>query len=327
MKRLPAPGMTEVTGKKRCAVPSIFHGEGVALTISITPLLDPETSATSAQYQHQSGNGSTLEPRALLESSFGLVERVIAYTSRRRRLLADDADEFAGFVHLKLVENDYSILRKFEGRSSLETFLAVVVQHLFLDHRAHLWGKWRASSVAKNLGDAAVEIERIVRRDGRSVEEAATMLRSAHPELTPASIAALVKSLPERPLRRRFVDLDAAAHVGTEPNQIPASARQLDSDRISKVVHRFLASLEPTDRLIFRLRFENDMTIAEIARSVRVEQRPLYRMFERNLRCLREALRAEGITDDEAVALIGDPNVVLNFRLVEPPAPAEQSSE
>jgi len=67
-------------------------------------------------------------PEALLLSEFTTVERVIAFVTARRRLRPADAEEFASHVKMKLIENDYAVLRKFEGRSSLRTYLTVARQ-------------------------------------------------------------------------------------------------------------------------------------------------------------------------------------------------------
>src|SRR3954469_22157666 len=69
-------------------------------------------------------------PEALLLSEFTTVERVIAFVTARRRLRPADAEEFASHVKMKLIENDYAVLRKFEGRSSLRTHLTVARQRL-----------------------------------------------------------------------------------------------------------------------------------------------------------------------------------------------------
>src|SRR5437870_13909457 len=71
-------------------------------------------------------------PETVLVSEIATIERIINFVAARRRLRASDADEFASNVKLKLVENDYAILRKFQGRSSLRTYLTIVIQRLFL---------------------------------------------------------------------------------------------------------------------------------------------------------------------------------------------------
>ena len=48
------------------------------------------------------------------------IERVIAWISARRHLSGADRDDFAAQVKLKLIEDDYAVLRKFEARSIAE---------------------------------------------------------------------------------------------------------------------------------------------------------------------------------------------------------------
>lgn len=52
----------------------------------------------------------------------------------QRRLSREDADDFRSYVMSKLSENDYAWLRRFEGRSTLETYIVVVVHRLYLDY-------------------------------------------------------------------------------------------------------------------------------------------------------------------------------------------------
>ena len=56
---------------------------------------------------------------------------IVSFIGRRRRLAAHELEEFAAHVNLKLIEDDYAVFRKFEGRSSLRTYLTVVVQRCF----------------------------------------------------------------------------------------------------------------------------------------------------------------------------------------------------
>jgi RNA polymerase sigma factor for flagellar operon FliA len=50
------------------------------------------------------------------------------------------------------------------------------------------------------------------------------------------------------------------------------------------------------DSMIIRLHYEEGMSVAEIARTLAIPQKPLYRRLERLLEHLREQLEAEGIS-------------------------------
>src|SRR5215212_3086060 len=116
----------------------------------------------------------------LLTSNLPLIERAIAFACRRNQLSPEDAEEFGSVVKLRLVENDYAVLRAHEGRSSMATFIGIVVQRMLLDFRIHAWGKWHASAEAKRLGDVALELEQLMHRDGRTLGEAFTILAAKH---------------------------------------------------------------------------------------------------------------------------------------------------
>ena len=68
-------------------------------------------------------------------------------------------------VKLRLVENDYAVLRAYEARSKFETFISIVVQRMALDFRIHMWGKWHASAEAKRLGPLAIRLEELLLRN------------------------------------------------------------------------------------------------------------------------------------------------------------------
>lgn len=63
------------------------------------------------------------------------IDRIIAFICRRYGLGEADAKDFGSFVKRKLIENDYAIVRTFEGRTKRETFLTVVARRLFIDYQ------------------------------------------------------------------------------------------------------------------------------------------------------------------------------------------------
>jgi DNA-directed RNA polymerase specialized sigma24 family protein len=83
-----------------------------------------------------------------------------------------------------LIENDYAILRQFEGRSSLSTFLVVVIQRLLIGERTRRTGRWHPSRETESLGAAGIALERIVRRERRTIDEALPILQPIDPDGT-----------------------------------------------------------------------------------------------------------------------------------------------
>src|SRR4029079_12085578 len=91
-----------------------------------------------------------------LVASLPLVERLAQSACRGSRMTPADVEDFVSDVKLKLVEDDYAALRKFEGRCSLPTYLAMIVKRHLLDHRSRTLGRFRPSAKAQQMGAQAV---------------------------------------------------------------------------------------------------------------------------------------------------------------------------
>lgn len=263
--------------------------------------------------------GSVRQPEHLLLDELETIERAIRFACRRNGLLGAEAEDFASIVKLRLIENDYAILRSFESRSRFATFIAVVIERMVLDLRVTQWGKWHPSAQARRMGDLAVAVERLLVRDGRSIDEVVPILAMAFPSISRDSVTEIANQLPERAPRRRAVALEEAESVSTEATVTEQRAvgqeRRQASERLSAVMQELLDRLGPEDQTILRLRFECGMTVAQIARSLHVEQKLLYRRMDRQLRELRADLVSAGIEPAAALDLLGQPDVTLEFTM------------
>jgi RNA polymerase sigma factor (sigma-70 family) len=103
-----------------------------------------------------------------------------------------------------------------------------------------------------------------------------------------------------RSTRRNLTDL-----VGNELglDDVPANGNSapdiaLEQKEWRATIDAALAQLDTEDRVILRLRFENDVSVPEIARLLRLGSPfALYRRLKRILATLRKALEAGGISD------------------------------
>lgn len=250
---------------------------------------------------------------SLLVAQLDVIDAVVAFIARQHRLSAADAQEFRAHVHLKLLDDDCAVLRKFQERSDLRTYLTTVIQRLFLDDRAARWGKWRASAEAKRLGPLGILVERLTVRDGLTLDEAREVIATNHRmRVSCATIAAIHARLPRR-LRRRIVGEEAVAESpapGCDADRCVAdAARREIIVRALEALGRAIAAMPAQDRLIVRLRFKEGLTLAEIARTLSLDQKAFYRRMAGLLRALRAALEREGVEAREILALLGRPDV------------------
>lgn len=239
------------------------------------------------------------DPQALLLEALPRVEKIVTSYGRRHGLSPEDTEDLAGEVKLKLLADNCAVLRRFEGRSSLDTYLNTVIHHLMLDLRTAQSGRWRASVGAQALGGVGVDLEREIDRSGRSTDEAVALVASQR-GLDPAVVAAVAQRLPVRAQGRsrpaEGVDLDQISSSEPDPEaHALASTLQRDRVHVERVLAEVLAQLPPRERLILRLRFGEGLGIQTIADLLQEPRRPFYREISQLVAKLRAPLEARGV--------------------------------
>lgn len=233
------------------------------------------------------------------------IERVIRWVSARHSLRGADAEDFASAVKCRLIESDYEVLAKFEGRASFRTYLTVVINRFYLDFQVQRFGKWRTSAEARRLGPVAVSLERLMFRDGLTFDEACGVLGTDH-RLSESRDALYEMSL-RLPQRNRR----APASFAAEPNRpLPAASeperaeRQALAGRISAVIRATLAGLSARERLFLRVHLVEGLTVARVSRLLGIDQKALYRRKDQIFKEMRAQLERESIGAADANELL-----------------------
>ena len=245
-------------------------------------------------------------------SDFTLLCDVIAAVARHSGLPGDEAQDFSQHVHLRLLEKNYAPLAMFAGQSSFRTYLTVVVNRLLLDWRNARFGKWRPSAAAERMGTVAVDLDRLITRDGHAVDEAVNIL-AAHPGApSPAALRAIAEKLPVRTKVRAIgVDDLEPLHVGTFTDPVEAEQNAAEADRALRALRRACRALPEADRYLLFLRFSRQLAVPAIADMLGEPAKPLYRRLDRIYAALRRQLstqemppsvsRTEGLTTESGV--------------------------
>lgn len=238
------------------------------------------------------------------------IERAISHVCRRHRLSGPEGEDFASTARLALIENNHARIRAFSGRSSLQTYLIVVITRLFQDWRNAQWGKWRPSAEAQRLGPLAMKLETMTVRDKLTFEEAVETLRTNHGVTDDrAALEALYGRFPIRP-GRSFTGDDALETIAAPNARADAPLAEAEAavaaTRATTALAGVLSKLPPQDRLIIKMRFDDDFGVAEIAKVLKLEPKPLYRRIERLLIDLRRALEQSGLSLEAVKDVIAD---------------------
>jgi RNA polymerase sigma factor (sigma-70 family) len=256
-----------------------------------------------------------LNYQALFLEHVELLDRVVAFIARRHHLTTAECEEFRSIVRLRCIEKNYDVLRQFSGRSSLRTYLTVVVERLFLDYRVSQWGRWRPSAQARRLGSLAVQLEALIVKDGLTFDEASEVLQTNHNvKVSRKDLYELSCRLPDR-TRRAFVADDVldsmAADLVDPEREILLAEQVVAAEERCAALRRALARLAPQDRLILTMHFRDEFTIAEIARILSLDPKPLYRRIESLEKRLRLSLEDESKRPGgKATAVAQEPRVL-----------------
>ena len=239
-----------------------------------------------------------MDPHQLYLEHLDTITRIADSLCRRHGVRGADAEDFASEVKLKLLQDDCAVLKKHRGTCSITTFLTVVIANLFRDHRIRMWGKWRASAEARRRGEVAVLLEAAVYRDGQSFDEAYnTLARNDHLKVDRAELRKILNELPHRIPRR----VDENASVDDLPAQASADDGVLDHERHQQLeaakaaLNRAVGELDPEDRLVIRMHYFEGLSIADVARGLGIEQKPLYPRLRKLLERLSARLKADGV--------------------------------
>ncbi len=240
-----------------------------------------------------------------------LVERVAESAGRRAGLPPQETEDFISEVRLKLIDDDYAVLRKHRGDSLLSTYLTTVVSNRFKDFCNHKWGKFRPSAAAKRLGPMARVLERLLMIDRHDLETAIEILKTNHRATqSRRELRQMAAGFPQRS-PRHFVGEEALARQASEAPEADAERlvddgeRSATAARVEATLTAALETLNAQDLLVLKMFYRDACTVATIAAVLHLEPRPLYTRKEKCLAKLRVAFEARGLAWEEVRGILG----------------------
>lgn len=256
-----------------------------------------------------------VDAQRLFLDNLELIERIVRIVGRRHHLSSVEQDDFSGYVNVRLLENDGAVLRKFRGKSTMWTFLAAVIERQLLDFINERWGKWRPSTAADAIGPVAVLLERLVTRDGHTVEEALEIVRTNHQAgKTDAELRAIWTQLPPRK-KLNEVNEEAADEVPAEETAedlVEDAEQRRNLQRLERTLARALSELSTPDRVIIALRYDRGFSVAEIAKLRQSSAPTIHRRLDASLKHLKKALLHAGFGPVEVAKLVGHSSIIVS---------------
>lgn len=225
------------------------------------------------------------------------IDATIDFVARRNRLRTEEKEDFASEVRCRMIEDDYGILRRHGGASSLDGYLRVCIQNLWTSYLRAQEGRFRPSAEAVRLGGLAAELETLLVRERRNLTEACDLLAARHPGMPRRELEELAARLPQRMWRK----LVGEEEIGRLASPSPGAFEQLEErEQIAHKVRALdalgqaLAGLAEEERQLVLLAAQG-VQISQLARSLGTDDKRLYRQRQRTLDRLRRELEAAGI--------------------------------
>ena len=255
--------------------------------------------------QLRSADAQTAWNEFLLQYGSVLYQSVLTFTH-------DEDDGSDCFVHIceQLVRNRFRRLLQFkiDGAASFSTWLRVVARNLCYDWHRKKYGRLRPFKSVQSFSALELEVYRCRYERRLSREETWQRLRAAWPALTidllPEIESRIENSLNSRQrwllsARRQressalisdteakiWEEAESAIDTGPNPETIVADSQQRGR------LHESIRLLPPIERLIVHLRFEEELSLEEIAQLTGFgDAQRVHRRIAAILQKLREAM-------------------------------------
>lgn len=244
----------------------------------------------------------------LFLSYLDLIEKLLRIVARRYALHGDEPEEFEAWVKLKMVEDNYAVLRKFRGEAKLRTYLTSVFVRLAKDWLIAQRGKWRISARARQTSLSAMQLETLISYEGRTMDEAVEVVkRNFGAAESRDELHRLAEELPQHPPRSQ-VSLETLAEPSSKlsaDRRVVEGEMETRSEDVSKALAEALQEMPAGDRLVLEMHYGRGMTVASIARVLKLPQRPMYSRVERLLSNLRAGLESRGVHFEQVQEVFG----------------------
>jgi RNA polymerase sigma factor for flagellar operon FliA len=243
-----------------------------------------------------------MTPDQLFLAHLPHIKKVVAQTCRHCHFRKEEAEDFSSKLTLKILDNDYAVIRQFQGKSTLKHYLTMVIKRYMLDFQNELWGKWRPSKEAERLGPVAVLLEKLLVRDGLSFDEAVNILQTNHKvKMTWQELDRIAGRLPHR--TPRHMEGEETLESVPSPNDradgnITEKEKNALRVRAHEALRQALLTIPKEAKVIIQLQWKC-FSVAQISRTLGLDQKQLYRRIQKTQEHLRREMERHGIRKED----------------------------
>lgn len=244
----------------------------------------------------------------LYHQSLEALPAILRVLGREKRLSPEELEDLRSDIQVKLLEDDYRVLRRWDSRASLKGYLAIVLYNIWHDRVRGEKGKVVVSAAARRLGPPAPELEVLLGRQGLTFEEAYQAIKPRFPGLSRGEAEEIATQINPRPSR----SFESVTGVTPLPDPEPTAEERLEQrEKLGKkrkalaLMDRLLSELPEQDCVLLVRAHAEGVKFSRISRSLGLDQRSLYRHNERLLTKLRTDLEEAGIRWEDLSEVLG----------------------
>jgi RNA polymerase sigma factor (sigma-70 family) len=212
-----------------------------------------------------------------------------------------DADTLFNEVLDRLKADSYKVLRDFENRSKLTTYITTIIAHLVIDIKRKIDGRNRIKERAKALGPTGEKLYDLVFIKGYPAPEAYDSLQTT-------------EKIKETFDEFQMIVEKIRGHQTSAPQQQPITKNTPEQDLISKqreeltkkVLNETLSELSNEERLLIRMKFplsddEEPKSLSEIGKMLHTTEKAVDSRIRRILTKLKEKMLRHGLSFDDFI--------------------------
>lgn len=227
---------------------------------------------------------------------------VILQAVKLREQDCDSVSDCFLFVCEALARDRFRRLRKFRsaGPASFQTWLRAVVRNLCIDWHRAKFGRPREFEFINSLSAFDHEVFRCIHTENRSLEETFLELSPRFPSASRDDVARsadrISQSLSQRnrwllQARQRVEAEDPSHALDAARDSAPSPESAAVTQQLHSKMRRAVEKLTARERLLLQLRFEQEMTLQQIARVLEMgDAQRADRLIREILGKLRDAL-------------------------------------
>ncbi len=259
--------------------------------------------------------GKNMEnPQQVLEENLELISTIVRKICLRSAMQEADIEDIVSYTYERLIRNDYHIIRDFDGETLPQSYLVLVVTNICKDFFRMHSGRWRPSTKAKELGETACLLEKLLYRHQHSFEEAIEIIETQcrNTDSPIPSRAELERIASQLKIRHRNITVlpgdPHLTNIATSNPDYESNFRknQLDDRKklLDQVINQHRQKLGEEEQLILKLYFHENNNISTISKILNKSRYHIKKTIDKTLENFKHIILKNGFERSEIEEII-----------------------